>query len=103
MYKYGGKEIKGTASPSGASLDECRRITINALKVNDTLCTHMKCTFGGVWNGGRGGGQKNMFVASFFFDRAAEVIQLKTLFLKAFTHPVFFVELGTFYDTGWIR
>jgi hypothetical protein len=33
----------------------------------------MKCTFGGVWNGGGGDGQKNMFVASFFFDRAAQV------------------------------
>ncbi|CAA7048557.1 unnamed protein product [Microthlaspi erraticum] len=71
-YKYGGKGFKAAASQPGASLDECRRITLNALKVNDTLCTHMKCTFGGVWNGGRGGGQKNMFVASFFFDRAAE-------------------------------
>ncbi|WZZ90889.1 hypothetical protein YC2023_119468 [Brassica napus] len=71
-YKYGGEKLKAAALQSGASLDECRRLTINALKVNDTLCTHMKCTFGGVWNGGRGGGQKNMFVASFFFDRAAE-------------------------------
>ncbi|CAH8381450.1 unnamed protein product [Eruca vesicaria subsp. sativa] len=71
-YKYGGEELKAAAVQSGASLNECRRLTINALKVNDTLCTHMKCTFGGVWNGGRGGGQKNMFVASFFFDRAAE-------------------------------
>ncbi|CAN8269861.1 unnamed protein product [Cochlearia groenlandica] len=71
-YKYGEKLLKATASPSGASLDECRRVAINALKVNDSLCTNMKCTFGGVWNGGGGGGQKNMFVASFFFDRAAE-------------------------------
>ncbi|KAL0735598.1 hypothetical protein Bca4012_011808 [Brassica carinata] len=71
-YKYGGEGLKVAALQSGASLDECRRLTIKALKVNDTLCTHMKCTFGGVWNGGRGGGQKNMFVASFFFDRAAE-------------------------------
>ncbi|KAH0927941.1 hypothetical protein HID58_020197 [Brassica napus] len=71
-YKYGGKAFKAAASSSGASLDECRRVALNALKVNDSVCTHMKCTFGGVWNGGGGGGQKNMFVASFFFDRAAE-------------------------------
>ncbi|CAN6811614.1 unnamed protein product [Brassica oleracea] len=71
-YKYGGDGFKAAAVQSGASLNECRRLTVNALKVNDTLCTHMKCTFGGVWNGGRGGGQKNMFVASFFFDRATE-------------------------------
>ncbi|KAG2243470.1 hypothetical protein Bca52824_094690 [Brassica carinata] len=64
-YKYGGDGFKAAAVQSGASLNECRRLTVNALKVNDTLCTHMKCTFGGVWNGGRGGGQKNMFVASF--------------------------------------
>ncbi|CAN6926877.1 unnamed protein product [Brassica oleracea var. botrytis] len=71
-YKYGGTAFKAAASPSGASVDECKRVALKALKVNDSVCTHMKCTFGGVWNGGGGGGQKNMFVASFFFDRAAE-------------------------------
>ncbi|XVF57003.1 hypothetical protein PTKIN_Ptkin06aG0167700 [Pterospermum kingtungense] len=70
-YKYGGKEYKASSSSSGASMEECRRITLKALKVNDT-CTHMKCTFGGIWNGGGGDGQKNLFVASFFFDRAAQ-------------------------------
>lgn len=73
-YKYGGKEYKARASPSGTSVDECRRVAINALKVNESTCTHMKCTFGGVWNGGGGDGQKHLFVASFFFDRAAEVV-----------------------------
>lgn len=46
---------------------------MKALKLNEATCTHMKCTFGGVWNGGGGDGQRNLFVASFFFDRAAEV------------------------------
>ncbi|KAJ1388888.1 Nucleoside phosphatase GDA1/CD39, partial [Sesbania bispinosa] len=71
-YKYGGKSFRATSSPSGSSLNECKSIAHNALKVNESTCTHMKCTFGGIWNGGGGDGQKNLFVASFFFDRAAE-------------------------------
>ncbi|GLT95344.1 hypothetical protein SLE2022_130320 [Rubroshorea leprosula] len=70
-YKYGGEEFEASSPPSGASMEECRRLAFNALKINQT-CTHMKCTFGGVWNGGGGDGQRNLFVASFFFDRAAE-------------------------------
>ncbi|ESQ49678.1 hypothetical protein EUTSA_v10020649mg [Eutrema salsugineum] len=89
-YKYGGKAFRAAASPSGASLDECRRVALNALKVNDSLCTHMKCTFGGVWNGGGGGGQKNMFVASFFFDRAAEAGFVDPTQPVAIVHPVDF-------------
>lgn len=72
-YQYGGKDYKASAPPSGSSLSGCRRTVLKALKVNESTCTHMKCTFGGVWNGGGGDGQKNLFVASFFFDRAAEV------------------------------
>lgn len=53
-------------------MKKCRRVAFKALKVNDS-CTHMKCTFGGVWNGGGGKGQKNFFVASYFFDKAVEV------------------------------
>uniref|UniRef100_A0A7N0RH47 Apyrase n=1 Tax=Kalanchoe fedtschenkoi TaxID=63787 RepID=A0A7N0RH47_KALFE len=71
-YDYGGETFKASALPSGASIDECTSVAFNALKVNESTCTHMKCTFGGVWNGGGGDGQKNLFVASFFFDRAAE-------------------------------
>ncbi|KAJ7971825.1 Apyrase-like protein [Quillaja saponaria] len=71
-YKYGGVDYKASASSSGSSINECRRVALKALKVNESTCTHMKCTFGGVWNGGGGDGQKNLFVASFFFDRAAE-------------------------------
>lgn len=72
-YNYGGKSFKASSSPSGSSLNECKGIALKTLKVNESICTHMKCTFGGIWNGGGGDGQKNLFVASFFFDRAAEV------------------------------
>ncbi|XP_068661767.1 apyrase 2-like isoform X2 [Aristolochia californica] len=71
-YSYGGSRYDASASPSGSSFNTCRRVAIKALKVNESMCTHMKCTFGGIWNGGGGDGQKNLFVASFFFDRAAE-------------------------------
>ncbi|KAF5725695.1 putative adenosine diphosphatase [Tripterygium wilfordii] len=71
-YKYGGKSYKALAASSGSNVDGCRSLAVKALRVNDTVCTHMKCTFGGIWNGGGGDGQKHLFVASFFFDRAAE-------------------------------
>ncbi|KAJ6845775.1 putative apyrase 1 [Iris pallida] len=71
-YKYGDESFQASASSSGASFSTCRSDALKALKVDEPACTHMKCTFGGVWNGGGGDGQKNLFVASFFFDRAAE-------------------------------
>uniref|UniRef100_A0ACD5YTM2 Uncharacterized protein n=1 Tax=Avena sativa TaxID=4498 RepID=A0ACD5YTM2_AVESA len=71
QYKYGGKTFEASAAPSGGSYSECRADVVKALKV-DEACTHMKCSFDGIWNGGGGDGQKNLFVASFFFDRAAE-------------------------------
>ncbi|XP_077235930.1 putative apyrase 1 [Tasmannia lanceolata] len=70
-YKYGGSVYKASAS-HGVTFTKCKRAAVKALKVNESTCTHMKCTFGGVWNGGGGDGQKNLFIASFFFDRAAE-------------------------------
>ncbi|XVE62650.1 hypothetical protein DITRI_Ditri06bG0135900 [Diplodiscus trichospermus] len=92
-YKYGGEEYKASAPSSGTSLEECRRVCLKALKVNDT-CRHMKCTFGGVWNGGSGDGQKNLFVASFFFDRAAQAG-----FINA-TDPVTKVQPHSFADAA---
>jgi len=71
-YSYGDKTFEASGSPSGASYSKCRALAVRALQVDEPACTHMKCTFGGVWNGGGGDGQKNLFVASFFFDRAAE-------------------------------
>ncbi|KAI4330605.1 hypothetical protein MLD38_028880 [Melastoma candidum] len=69
-YKYGGVELD--ASSTWSNMNECRQQAVKALQVNESTCSHMKCTFGGVWNGGGGDGQKNLFVASFFFDRAVE-------------------------------
>lgn len=92
VYKYGGTEYKASASPSGSSLDGCRSLALKALKVNESTCTHMKCTFGGVWNGGGGDGQKNLFVASFFFDRAAEAGFIDPALPVANVHPADFEE-----------
>lgn len=72
-YKYGGAELDASASKDGPSYMKCRTAAVEALSFNKRACTHMKCTFGGVWNGGGGDGQKNLFVASYFYDRAAEV------------------------------
>jgi GDA1/CD39 (nucleoside phosphatase) family len=72
-YKYGDTKYDAATAPSGTSYTKCRSDAARALKVDEPACTHMKCTFGGVWNGGGGDGQKNLFIASFFFDRAAEV------------------------------
>ncbi|KAK3147354.1 hypothetical protein QOZ80_3BG0281340 [Eleusine coracana subsp. coracana] len=71
-YTYGDDVFEASGSSSGASYSKCRDLAVKALKADEPACTHMKCTFGGVWNGGGGDGQKNLFVASFFFDRAAE-------------------------------
>lgn len=71
-YTYGGSKYKASSTPAGADFDQCKKLAYDALKVKQQVCKHMKCTFGGVWNGGGGDGQKKLFVASFFFDRAAE-------------------------------
>uniref|UniRef100_A0A804PZT2 Uncharacterized protein n=1 Tax=Zea mays TaxID=4577 RepID=A0A804PZT2_MAIZE len=72
QYKYGSETFEASASPSGASYSKCKNDVVKSLKV-DKACTHLKCSFGGIWNGGGGAGQKNLFVASFFFDMADEI------------------------------
>ncbi|ONM38878.1 RNA polymerase II transcriptional coactivator KELP [Zea mays] len=71
QYKYGSETFEASASPSGASYSKCKNDVVKSLKV-DEACTHLKCSFGGIWNGGGGAGQKKLFVASFFFDMADE-------------------------------
>jgi apyrase len=70
-YSYGGQKYKATASADGGDYLKCKHLVVKALKV-DAACDSMKCTFGGVWNGGGGPGINSLFVASFFFDRAVE-------------------------------
>ncbi|KAK9289550.1 hypothetical protein L1049_007706 [Liquidambar formosana] len=60
-YNYGGESYNASASPSVSSIKDCRRVAFKALKGMDPGMA-----------GGGGDGQKNLFVASFFFDRAAE-------------------------------
>ncbi|KAK2362212.1 apyrase [Trifolium repens] len=65
-YTYSGEEFKATASASGANFKECKKIIRKALKLNYP-CPYQNCTFGGIWNGGRGSGQKHLFASSSFY------------------------------------
>ncbi|XP_022153684.1 apyrase 2-like [Momordica charantia] len=70
-YTYGGEEYKASAPRSGSSFARCRRVILEALKINQ-YCGYSECTFDGIWSGGGGVGQKNIYVASFFFDKAGQ-------------------------------
>ncbi|KAK9072685.1 hypothetical protein SSX86_009120 [Deinandra increscens subsp. villosa] len=73
VYTYGGVDYKVSSPSSGSNIDECRKEVLKALKVNEPSCPYTECTFGGVWNGGGGDGQKSLYVGSYFYDRARQV------------------------------
>ena len=75
---------KSVGSASSGNFDKCQKLIVKALK-KDHACDHMQCTFGGVWNGGGGDGQNKLFMASFFFDRAVQVLFL-SLLMNGKTH-----------------
>ncbi|XP_054795183.1 nucleoside-triphosphatase-like [Prosopis cineraria] len=70
-YVYGDVEYKASAMPSGSSFSECRDTVLKALNVNAT-CPQKNCTFGGIWNGGGGPGQQNLYLATSFYYLATE-------------------------------
>jgi apyrase len=65
-YTYSGEEYKAFSPASGPNFDECKVIILKALKVNYS-CPCEKCTFGGIWNGGGGSGQKTLYATSSFY------------------------------------
>ncbi|KAK7336228.1 hypothetical protein VNO77_16763 [Canavalia gladiata] len=71
-YTYSGAEYKAFAPISGSNFDECRKIVLEALKVNEA-CPHQNCSFGGIWDGGKGSGQKTLFATSSFYYLPTEV------------------------------
>ncbi|XP_028778152.1 nucleoside-triphosphatase-like [Neltuma alba] len=69
-YEYENVKYKASAPANGSSYSECRN---TVLKLFDfTTCAHKNCTFGGVWNGGGGPGQKNLYLATSFYYLAID-------------------------------
>ncbi|WVZ53400.1 hypothetical protein U9M48_004346, partial [Paspalum notatum var. saurae] len=71
-YTYNGQQYNATARPEGAVYEKCREEIIKALNLN-APCKTKNCTFGGVWNGGDGAGQNNLYVTTSFYYLASHV------------------------------
>ncbi|XLS98498.1 hypothetical protein HN51_041233 [Arachis hypogaea] len=71
-YTYSENEYRAYAPSSGSSFEKCRHIVREALKLEAACPYNKDCTFGGIWNGGGGNGQKNLYVATSFFYTASE-------------------------------
>ncbi|PNY04739.1 Nod factor binding lectin-nucleotide phosphohydrolase [Trifolium pratense] len=85
---FNGEKYTAFASPSGANFDKCKNIILNkVLKVN-APCPYSNCTFGGIWSGGGGSGQKNLFAASAFHYLTEDVGLVDQNVANSKIHPV---------------
>lgn len=53
-------------------MKRCQILTRKALKIN-APCKYDSCTFNGIWNGGGGDGEKNLYLSSSFYWTALDV------------------------------
>ncbi|KAL6906024.1 hypothetical protein ACP4OV_003625 [Aristida adscensionis] len=88
-YTYHGGQYDATATKEGAIYENCREEIIDALNLN-APCKTQSCTFDGVWNGGGGDGQNNLYVASSFYYLAAQVGIIDRKFPSAVSTPAAF-------------
>ncbi|KAF4367435.1 hypothetical protein F8388_025853 [Cannabis sativa] len=91
-YTYSG--ITYNASAFGSSIYKCRKVADKALRLSDS-CSYINCTFSGIWNGGGGIGVSNLYVGSFFFDRAAQVGFINKSDHVAKAYPAQFKDAAT--------
>ncbi|XP_062113677.1 apyrase 1-like [Humulus lupulus] len=91
-YTY--SEVTYNATASGSSIDECRNVADKALRISNT-CSYSNCTFAGIWNGGEGDGASNLYVGSFFFDKADQVGFINGSDSVAKAYPAQFKEAAT--------
>ncbi|KAL1537530.1 apyrase [Salvia divinorum] len=70
-YDYNGEVYTAKPPRSGTNLRRCRALARKVLRI-DAPCPRSNCTFDGVWSGGGGDGFSNLYIASYFYDTAAE-------------------------------